>query len=77
MRRWTRLDATARTQAPGREERLRAWVRDDVPIEVVARFLVVVANGLALARATGERVPDIDGLMTLVETGVAPGPRPA
>jgi TetR/AcrR family transcriptional regulator, transcriptional repressor of aconitase len=67
-----RLEAEARKQRPDRQERLRGTVRDDVPIEVAAQYLSLVANGLAFARATGEPMPDLDVLMTLVETGVGP-----
>jgi TetR/AcrR family transcriptional regulator, transcriptional repressor of aconitase len=67
-----RLDAEARTQRGERQERLRAAVREDVPIHVTAQYLSLVANGLAFARASDEPMPDLDALMTLVETGVAP-----
>ncbi len=67
-----RLDAEARAQRGERQERLRGSVRDDVPIHVTAQYLSIVANGLAFARATEESMPDLDVLMTLVETGVAP-----
>jgi hypothetical protein len=67
-----KLDAEARAQRPDREERLRATVRDDVPVHVTAQYLSLVANGLAFARATEEPMPDLDLLVTLVETGVAP-----
>lgn len=57
-----------------RFERLRRQgsVRDDVPIELVVEFLALVANGLAFERVGGGDLPDLDGLVTLVETGVAP-----
>ena len=67
-----KLDEQARAQRPDRHERLRATVRDDIPVEVVAQYLSLIANGLAFARATEEPMPDLDVLMTLVETGVAP-----
>ena len=67
-----RVEEEARAQRGERQERLRPTVRDDVPIEVVAQYLSLVANGLAFARATEEPMPDLDVLMTLVETGVAP-----
>ncbi len=47
-------------------------VRDDVPIEVASQFLGMLANGVAFARVTDGAMPDLDVLMTLVETGVAP-----
>ena len=57
-----------------RYERLRPATRDDVPIEVIAEFLGVLANGFAFARVTDDPIPNLDQLMTLVETGVAPRP---
>ena len=56
-----------------RYERLRrlGWIRSDVSIEVVAAFLGLLANGLAFERVGNERLPDLDALMKLVETGVA------
>ena len=47
-------------------------VRDDVPIEVIAQFLGMLANGVAFARVTDDPMPDLDQLMALIETGVAP-----
>ena len=49
-----------------------ASTRDDVPIEVIAQFLGMLANGVAFARVTDDPMPDLDQLMTLIETGVAP-----
>ena len=46
--------------------------RDDVPIHVIAQFLGMLANGVAFARVTDDQMPDLDQLMTLIETGVAP-----
>ena len=57
---------------PERFARLRPSVRDDVPVEVTAQFLGMLANGVAFARATGDPLPDLDQLMTLIETGIAP-----
>ena len=55
-----------------RYERLRRQgLRDDVPIEAIAAFLGLVANGLAFERVGEGELPDLDALMTLVETGVA------
>jgi|SRR5215210_472567 len=54
-----------------RYARLRGTVRDDVPLPVVAQFLSLLANGLALARVTEDELPDLDLLNLLVETGVA------
>ena len=47
-------------------------MRDDVPIETIAQFLSLLANGLAFVRVTGDPLPDLDVLAELVETGVAP-----
>jgi AcrR family transcriptional regulator len=56
---------------PERLEQLRAQgVRDDVPIDDIAIFLSVVANGLALRLTMGDRVPDLDTFAKLVERGV-------
>ena len=55
-----------------RYDRLRSVARDDVPIEVVAQFLGMLANGVAFARVTDDPMPDLDQLMTLIETGVSP-----
>jgi TetR/AcrR family transcriptional regulator, transcriptional repressor of aconitase len=55
-----------------RYDRLRSVARDDVPIEVVAQFLGMLANGVAFARVTDDPMPDLDQLLTLIETGVAP-----
>ena len=55
-----------------RLDRLRAVTRDDVPIAVIAHLLGMLANGVAFARVTDDPMPDLDQLMTLIETGVAP-----
>lgn len=47
-------------------------IRDDLPVETVAIFLSLIANGLAFRRAGGEPMPDVGQLARLVETGVAP-----
>jgi AcrR family transcriptional regulator len=67
-----RLEERARAARPERHARLRAFTRDDVPVETVARFLTTLANGFAFLRVSDEELPDLDELMTLVETGVAP-----
>ena len=63
-------------ETAGRREsrlaRLRAGARDDIPVEVIAQFLGTLANGFAFARVTEDPMPDLDQLMTLIETGVAP-----
>ena len=67
-----RLEREVAATRDERFARLRPTVRDDVPIEVAAQFLSLLANGLALARVTGDPIPDLDLLNQLVETGVAP-----
>ena len=66
------LDEEVKSRRESRFARLREVARDDVPIEVVAAFLGVLANGFAFARVTDDPMPDLDQLMTLIETGVAP-----
>ena len=68
----TKLDRDVSAQREERYARLRETVRDDVPIEAVAQFLSLLANGLAFARVTGDPLPDLDQLNVLVETGAAP-----
>ena len=66
------LDEEVKSRRESRYARLREVARDDVPIDVVAAFLGVLANGFAFARVTDDPIPDLDQLMTLIETGVAP-----
>ena len=66
------LERDAAARRPERYERLRGTVRDDLPIEVITRFLSALANGLALARVSGDELGDLDTLFELSETGVAP-----
>ena len=61
-----------KAQRESRFARLRGVTRDDVPIEVIAQFLGTLANGVAFARVTDDPMPDLDHLMTLIETGVGP-----
>lgn len=68
----TKLEQEARTERVARYTRLRGSVRADMPIEAVAKFLSLLANGLAFARTTGDELPDLDLLNELVETGVGP-----
>jgi TetR/AcrR family transcriptional regulator, transcriptional repressor of aconitase len=60
----------------GSEERLAKLrdlgMRDDVPIEQAAMFLSLVLNGLALRRTMGDPLPDLDTLVKLVDSGIAP-----
>ena len=61
-----RLDDEAKKKRPSRFERLQPSVREDIPIEVTVQFLSFVANGLAIARTTGDELPDLDLLTELV-----------
>lgn len=67
-----KLDRDVSAQREERYARLRGSVRDDLPIEAIAQFLSLLANGLAFARVTGDELPDLDVLNELVETGAAP-----
>ena len=67
-----RLEEDTKAKRESRFARLRDTSRDDVPIEVLAQFLGMLANGVAFARLTDDPMPDLDHLMTLIETGVAP-----
>lgn len=64
-----RLERDAAARREERFARLRPALRDDLPIESVVGFLNLVANGLAFARVTGDRLPDLDVLAELVESG--------
>lgn len=70
-----RLARLSRDVAARREERLarlRGTVRDDIPVDAAAKFLTIIANGLALARVSGDELPDLDVFNELVETGAGP-----
>jgi TetR/AcrR family transcriptional regulator, transcriptional repressor of aconitase len=68
----SRLENDAEGKREARHTRLRSVTRDDVPIQVVVQFLGMLANGVAFARVTDDEMPDLDQLMTLIDTGVAP-----
>jgi AcrR family transcriptional regulator len=68
----SKLDRDVAAQRDERYALLRESVRDDVPIEAIAQFLSLLANGLAFARVAGDELPDLDVLNQLVETGSAP-----
>ena len=67
-----RLEEDAEADRESRLARLRGVTRDDVPTMVIAQFLGMLANGVAFARVTDDSMPDLDQLMLLIETGVAP-----
>jgi hypothetical protein len=60
----------------GRDEPLarleEQGVRKDLPVRETAIFLSLVANGLALRRTVEDPMPELDTLVELVETGIAP-----
>ena len=68
----SRLEDDAVERRELRHARLQEVTRGDVPIDVIAQFLGMLANGVAFARVTDDPMPDLDQLMTLIETGVAP-----
>ena len=68
----SRLEDDAVERRELRHARLQEVTRGDVPIQVIAQFLGMLANGVAFARVTDDPMPDLDQLMTLIETGVAP-----
>jgi AcrR family transcriptional regulator len=74
-----RLEAHDAAHAEERSARLarlrQAGYRDDVPLEEIARFLSLVANGFALRVTVGDPLPDLDVLAELVERGVSAEPR--
>ena len=67
-----KLEERARAQRPERRARLAETVRADLPVDAIATYLSLLANGLAFARVTGDELPDLDILDELVRTGVAP-----
>ena len=67
-----RLEEDVETERESRFARLRGVTRDDVPTLVIVQFLGMLANGVAFARITDDEMPDLDQLMTVIETGVAP-----
>jgi TetR/AcrR family transcriptional regulator, transcriptional repressor of aconitase len=67
-----RVEEDSLPQRESRLARIAATTRDDVPTEAIAQFLGTLANGVAFARVTDDRLPDLDQLMTLIETGIAP-----
>lgn len=67
-----RLEEEAKALREERLARLRRGLRDDLPLESTVMFLNFVANAFAFARVIEDKLPDLDVLMELVETGVAP-----
>ena len=60
-----------------REEQERGELRDDFPPERVAGFVSIVANGVILQMAFGERVRDVDALVRFVRSAVEPRQMPS
>lgn len=54
------------------DEQARGVVRDDAPPEKIAGFVSLVLNGVAVQMATGEPIRDVDALVELVRSAVAP-----
>lgn len=67
-----RLEQEAAEHRAERLARLRPGLRDDLPLEVTVMYLNLVANAVAFARVLEDKLPDLDLLMELVETGVTP-----
>lgn len=55
-----------------RSEQEAGTLRDDFPPERVAGFVSLVANGVVLQMAFGERIRDVDALLGFVRAAVAP-----
>jgi TetR/AcrR family transcriptional regulator, transcriptional repressor of aconitase len=68
----SRLEDDVVERREERHARLQDMTRGDVPIQAIAQFLGMLANGVAFARVTDDPMPDLDQLMTLIETGVGP-----
>jgi hypothetical protein len=60
-----------------REEQELGLLRDDFPPERVAGFVSVVANGVILQMAFGERIRDVDALVRFVRSAVEPRQTPS
>jgi AcrR family transcriptional regulator len=67
-----RLEEEAAERREERFAHLRPGLRDDLPLESVVMFLNLLANAVAFARVIDDKLPDLDVLMELVETGVEP-----
>jgi len=58
-----------------RGEQERGALRNDFPPERIGGFISLIANGVALQTGFGERVRDIDALLTFVRSAVEGSPR--
>lgn len=68
----SRLLSKREGRRESRHERLRGVTRSDVPVDVIVQFLGMFANGVAFARVADDPLPNLDELVTLIETVVAP-----
>ena len=70
--RWKRRAPEAEERIKARLEAARAAgeLRDDVPLDAVARFVGIVLDGLAIRLAAGFPAPDADELLGLVESAI-------
>ena len=59
-----------------RADQERGLIRDDFPPERVAGFVAVVANGVVLQTASGERIRDVDALVEFVHAAIGAATRP-
>jgi TetR/AcrR family transcriptional regulator, transcriptional repressor of aconitase len=65
---------TRATQARLARQRDAGFVRDDVPIETLAAFLLLAYDGLVAQLATGMPVQHLDGVLDLAEQAVRDTP---
>jgi TetR/AcrR family transcriptional regulator, transcriptional repressor of aconitase len=75
--RWKRRAPEAEERIKARLEAARAAgeLRDDVPLDAVARFVGIVLDGLAIRLAAGFPAPDAAELLGLVESAIGGRPR--
>jgi AcrR family transcriptional regulator len=71
-RRWSARTQRLARAATERLERQReaGAVRDDVPVETLVAFLMLVMDGLVLHRAMGQQAAGLDAVLDLVEAAV-------
>jgi AcrR family transcriptional regulator len=71
-RRWSARTLRLAKAARERLERQReaGAVRDDVPVETLVAFLLLVMDGLVLHRAMGQGTAELDAVLDLVEAAV-------
>jgi len=71
-KRWAQRSAAIAeaTRERLRRQRAAGVLRDDVPVEVLARFLELAYDGLVLALAMGRPAEELGGVLDLVEAAV-------